>query len=52
MKSDNQHKIDCDLMDEVKIEWLENQTLDEIDEQIEELKMRKQYLLKLFKRSE
>jgi hypothetical protein len=52
MKSDNQHKINCELMDEVKIEWIENQALDEIDEQIDELKQRKEYLLKLFKREE
>lgn len=50
MKSDNQHKIDCELMDEVKLEWIENQTLDEIEEQIDELTQRKEYLLRLFKR--
>lgn len=50
MKSDNQHKINCNLVDEVKVEWIENQALDEIDEKIEELIHRKEYLLKLFNR--
>ncbi|MCC7469720.1 MAG: hypothetical protein IT284_01100 [Bacteroidetes bacterium] len=50
MKSDNKQDFCCKYMDEVEIEWFENQTLDEIDEKIKELIIRKKYLLRLFNR--